>query len=67
MQKYKYEMFNYHSMFNYYHRNDAKKALKTLMGHQDFDILFYQDVDWKIISSIEKQLISLKYSPIHTV
>ncbi|XP_050451349.1 TOG array regulator of axonemal microtubules protein 2-like [Cataglyphis hispanica] len=48
-------------------RNDAKKALKTLMGHQDFDTLFYQDVDWKIISSIEKQLISLKYSPIHTV
>lgn len=33
-----------------------------MMRHQDFDTLFYQDVDWKIISSIEKQLVSLKYN-----
>lgn len=48
-------------------RNDAKKTLKAMMGHPDFDTLFYQDVDWKIISSIEKQLVSLKYSRIHSV
>ncbi|XP_011866357.1 PREDICTED: uncharacterized protein LOC105561197 [Vollenhovia emeryi] len=48
-------------------RNDAKKTLKALMGHPDFDTLFYQDVDWKIINSIEKQLVSLKYSQIHSV
>ncbi|XP_032678441.1 uncharacterized protein LOC116847487 isoform X2 [Odontomachus brunneus] len=48
-------------------RNDAKKALKAMMGHQDFDTLFYQDVDWKIISSIEKQLIFLKYSQTHSI
>ncbi|XP_018401874.1 PREDICTED: uncharacterized protein LOC108779038 [Cyphomyrmex costatus] len=48
-------------------RNDAKKTLKAMMSHPDFDILFYQDVDWKLISSVEKQLISLKYSQIHTV
>lgn len=43
-------------------RNDAKKTLKVMMNHPDFDTLFYQDVDWKIINSIEKQLVSLKYS-----
>ncbi|XP_014481500.1 PREDICTED: uncharacterized protein LOC106747957 [Dinoponera quadriceps] len=43
-------------------RNNAKKTLKAMMGHQDFDTLFYQDVDWKIVSSIEKQLVFLKYS-----
>lgn len=48
-------------------RNDAKKALKAMMGHQDFETLFYQDVDCKIISNIEKQLICLKYSQIHSV
>ncbi|XP_011697785.1 PREDICTED: uncharacterized protein LOC105455844 isoform X2 [Wasmannia auropunctata] len=48
-------------------RNDAKKTLKAMMGHPDFDMLFYQDVDWKIISSIEKQLVSLKYSQSHSV
>ncbi|XP_029156151.1 uncharacterized protein LOC114928952 [Nylanderia fulva] len=48
-------------------RNDAKKTLKAMMSHQDFDTLFYQDVDWKIISSIEKQLLSLKYNQIHSV
>lgn len=48
-------------------RNNAKKTLKAMMSHQDFDTLFYQDVDWKIISSIEKQLISLKYTQIHSV
>ncbi|XP_012227667.1 TOG array regulator of axonemal microtubules protein 2-like isoform X2 [Linepithema humile] len=48
-------------------RNDAKKTLKTMMAHQDFDTLFYQDIDWKIISNIEKQLISLKYNQIHSV
>lgn len=37
------------------------------MVHPDFDVLFYQDVDWKIINSIEKQLVSLKYSQIHSV
>ncbi|RLU24095.1 hypothetical protein DMN91_004304 [Ooceraea biroi] len=48
-------------------RNDAKKSLKATMVHQDFDTLFYQDVDWKIINSIEKQLVSLKYSQTHNV
>ncbi|KAG5310729.1 TGRM1 protein, partial [Acromyrmex insinuator] len=48
-------------------RNDAKKTLKVMMGHPDFDILFYQDVDWKIISSVEKQLVSLKCNQTHTV
>lgn len=38
-----------------------------MMAHQDFDTLFYQDIDWKIISSIEKQLVSLKYNQIHSV
>ncbi|CAL1682623.1 unnamed protein product [Lasius platythorax] len=52
---------------NHETRNDAKKTLKAMMSHQDFDTLFYQDVDWKIISSIEKQLISLKYNQIHSV
>ncbi|XP_036148320.1 uncharacterized protein LOC105834445 [Monomorium pharaonis] len=48
-------------------RNDAKKALKAMMNHPDFDTLFYQDVDWKITNSIEKQLVSLKYSQNHSV
>ncbi|XP_025162398.1 uncharacterized protein LOC105189095 isoform X2 [Harpegnathos saltator] len=48
-------------------RNDAKKTLKAMMGHQDFDALFYQDVDWKIISGIEKQLVFLKYSQTHSM
>lgn len=48
-----------------FRRNDAKKALKAMMGHQDFDTLFYQDVDWKIIGSIEKQLVLLKYNQTH--
>ncbi|XP_012061208.1 PREDICTED: uncharacterized protein LOC105624458 [Atta cephalotes] len=41
-------------------RNDAKKTLKAMMSHPNFDSLFYQDVDSKIISSVEKQLVSLK-------
>ncbi|KAL6259568.1 hypothetical protein P5V15_009486 [Pogonomyrmex californicus] len=48
-------------------RNDAKKTLKAMMNHQDFDTLFYQDVDWKIINNVEKQLVSLKYSQIHSM
>ena len=41
-------------------RNDAKKTLKAMMSHPNFDSLFYQDVDSKIISNVEKQLVSLK-------
>lgn len=68
-----YHKININILINYYfiiapfRRNDTKKTLKAMISHQDFDTLFYQDVDWKIISSIEKQLISLKYNQTHSV
>ncbi|KAG7212510.1 hypothetical protein KM043_012820 [Ampulex compressa] len=46
---------------NYETRSNAKKALKSLMTHADFDTVFNQDVDKKIRDNLEKQIISLKY------
>ncbi|KAL0110468.1 hypothetical protein PUN28_013824 [Cardiocondyla obscurior] len=42
--------------------NDAKKTLKAMINHSNFDNLFYRDVDRNVLDTIEKQLVSLKYN-----